>query len=266
MTIQTSKLLALAVVVSAPLWLAGCVTCPGTKCPEDKFSCVKKQDFATIILQPENQSIPPGKPAQFATDADGEDLSFQWYFLPLDSNVSEAIKGADDKKYSFKVNKESREGHYYCVIDSMGQLGRQRTQTRMAVFLMASSIIKVVYPPQSGTLQPSSNTGGSGCPANTSCCGWIYYGNGTSGFRTTDSTKTKCVVKLFTDANCTVAVPMANYGVLWRSGASSYACMTDSGTNKTFTATVNVAYGFTAYLLTGCGPANTKYYLTVDFQ
>ncbi len=120
-----------------------------------------------------------------------------------------------------------------------------------------------VYPPQSGTLQPSSNTGISGCPANTSCIGWIYYPNGTSGFFTTDPSKTKCVVQLFTDAACTIPVLVGNYGVLWRSGASSYGCMSAAGNTKTFPATVNTHYGFTAYILSGSA---AKYYMTVNFQ
>ena len=262
MTKLISKMFSLATMAALVAGLTGCKSV----CP---FCHQPNQGFATIISQPVDQTTNLNKTAYFAVNVDGNNPSFQWFFRGLSNEVPRIIEGADHRELSFTVTSEEQEGFYFCVIDSYGSLGKQRTRTRDAYLLVNSSIANDMVP-ESGVMQPSQTTGSTGCPANGRCRGWVYFYNalhGGQGYFTTSSSKTKCYAKLYTDINTNHPVANNAYAIEYRSGteANKAGCMNDAGTNGySFNAIVNTRYGFTVYILNGT--TAPKYYLDVNFQ
>src|ERR1039458_6412843 len=133
MTKLISKMFSLATMAALVAGLTGCKSV----CP---FCHQPNQGFATIISQPVDQTTNLNKTAYFAVNVDGNNPSFQWFFRGLSNEVPRIIEGADHRELSFTVTSEEQEGFYFCVIDSYGSLGKQRTRTRDAYLLVNSSI------------------------------------------------------------------------------------------------------------------------------
>lgn len=72
--------------------------------------------YAPILFtkQPTDQMVPAGKKVHFKVEAEGNELSYQWYSLAPGSRIWKYIKSSAGKKadYSFKV-KESQTGYLY---------------------------------------------------------------------------------------------------------------------------------------------------------
>ena len=247
---QTFEIIVCAALTGLALGATGC------KCV---YPANKQAGLAIIVAQPMDQQVSPKEAAVFEVEAKGSNLSYQWFFERTNSGY--AVPNEQGPRLVVPGSRSSREGFYWCLVNSESKQGVLQTRTRLAALVVAPMMLmsSTNPPPLGGSLRPSTISSNVCC---SSICGFINFNNNGNGYVL--SKDQKFTMALTSDSAGINVINTSLYCAQWRYGGQSNqaGCLADiSTTQKQFTAPVAATYAITVYIKSDCPPSGTTYYL-----
>ncbi len=232
-----------------------------------------------ITCQPMDVDTRVGGQAQFAVEATGQDLVYQWYFRPgaPGAAVQQLItgtpqyNGGETPTLSVMAVNAAKVGFYWCEIDGTGKWGFPlRTRTRDAQLGITNGIPPTagpsgpspaiqVFPPQLGSM-PQAKSGTVTCG---SYCGWLNFQNSGLGFRPASGTTTgRIKVKVGTTYLSNSAFLVRWFDNLGNSGCTSNGA---DANQKVFSSDPSRIYCFTVYFVSPCPAYGSQIFFELEF-
>jgi hypothetical protein len=218
------------------------------------------EGLPVITCQPMNTAVNSMQDAHFEVEAEGPNLSFQWFFES--TNSISAITGETSPQLTVSKTNMNRCGFYWCLIDAEGPNGRLETRTRQAELTTRSLLVSAL---EQEPLKPG--TAGSNLCANP-ICGFVNFNNYSSEYKPAPG-QVHCAIKLTADSAGLTPIDILTYEAQYRYGGqpNQCGCLTNFPPDqKGFKVPVGTAaYAFTVYFKSACPLTGTPFYLKVTF-